>query len=398
MRRLSAASLLSLALTLATSEDPCTGHRCDSGACPCGCECGNSSDPGVCYVPKDGVVEHSGAASLPKTMRAWHLEAYPSSAFGLNFTDAYPVPQPKAGEILIRVKASSVNPIDYKILEPAFRPAFPLHFPTVLGFEAAGIVAALGPGTVGRFKVGDEVWADMGIDYIGGYADYAAIPERLLAIKPAKLSFTEAASLPLVGMTSLQGLEKANALAPLEGQTVLILGGSGGVGTVSVELAKKHYKAAKVITTTSAENAAFVRSLGADQVIDYHTSNWWEVVPNGTVDFVFDTVGQRGTGPFATHKLRSGSGGVFLTIAHDGASVGMDANPPPNSVQIYHKLEYDAPGTLELLGKLVEAGELNAHLQRTYSLQDLKAAWETSSQGHVVGKLAISLDDHELVV
>eukprot|EP00929_Paragymnodinium_shiwhaense_P007837 TRINITY_DN111745_c0_g1_i1.p1 TRINITY_DN111745_c0_g1~~TRINITY_DN111745_c0_g1_i1.p1 ORF type:complete len:401 (+),score=71.70 TRINITY_DN111745_c0_g1_i1:107-1309(+) len=400
MRTLSAAScFLSAVLTLASSEDPCGGHRCDSGACPCGCECGNATDPGVCYAPKDRAAEHFGAASLPKTMRAWYLDAYPSTAAGLKFKKDYPVPQPKADEVLINVKASSVNPIDYKILSPALHAAFPLHFPAVLGFEAAGVVAAVGPGTSGHLKVGDEVWADMGvqIQYLGGYADYVAVPERLVALKPKGLSFTQAASLPLVGMTAVQGFEKAQALNSLEGKTVLILGGSGGVGSVCIELARNHYKAAKVITTTSSENVDFVKKLGADQVIDYHAANWWDVVEDGTVDFIFDTVGQQGTGPRATHKLKMGGGGVFLTIAQEGPSVGLDSNPPPNSVQIFHLLGY-VPGTLELLGKIVDAGEISAHVQQTYPLEDLKEAWATSEKGHVVGKLAISLDAGVLVV
>jgi len=306
------------------------------------------------------------------------------------------VPQPGHGEVLIRVKATSVNPIDYKILSPALHDAFPLHFPSVLGFESAGVVEMLGPGTCGHLKVGDEVWTDLGIEYIGAYADYVAVDEKLVGLKPASLSFEEAGTLPLVGLTALQGFEKANAVHPLEDKTVLVLGGSGGVGFVCIQLAKHHYGAAKVITTTSAENTEFVKRLGADEVIDYHAANWWDVVPNGTVDFVYDTVGQSGTGPWATHhKLKTLDNGVFLTIVHNGATVGMDSNPPPNTVQLYLKETY-VPGSLELLKSIVDSGKLKPHIQQVYPLEDVPKAWNVSMAGHVVGKLAIKLDHNQV--
>jgi len=305
----------------------------------------------------------------------------------LNYSVAYPVPEPQAGQILVEMKASSVNPIDYKILDDVLHDAFPIHFPSVMGMEGAGVVTAVASDTSGRIKVGDEVWFDGGIDNLGSYADYMAIPEQIVSVKPASLSFEEAATVPLVGMTSMQAMMKINANTNLKGKSVLILGGSGGTGSIAIQIAKHVLGAARVITTCSAGNFDFVKSLGADEAIDYHVDNWWEVIEQGTIDGVYDTVGQAGTAPNATKLLAWD--GVFLTIAHKGPAVGLDPNPKPATVQIYHKLNIMS-NDLDMLRNWFDTGKLKPTVSKVYHLEDLEDAWSESAAGHVVGKLAVT--------
>lgn len=334
------------------------------------------------------LVTGSAALGQPTKMRAWYLDQYVGSWSGLNFSEAYSVPKPQKGEVLINVKASSVNPIDYKILDPILHSAFPLKFPAVLGYEASGVVTALGAGTEGKFKIGDAVWGVFGNQHVGGYADYHSVPAELVTLKPASLTFEEAGSFPLVALTTYQAFKKANAVHPLKGKTVLVLGGTGGTGFVAVQLAKRAYATSRVVVTASAENAGWIKSLGADEVIDYHTKNWWDVIANGTVDFVYDTVGQADTAPRATHKLSTN--GVFATIAHKGPSVGLDPNPPPDTVQIYHKMLIPAVEDLTALKKMVDDKVLSTKVEHVYALPELLQAWNESAAGHVTGKLAIS--------
>eukprot|EP00450_Noctiluca_scintillans_P009834 CAMPEP_0194487688 /NCGR_PEP_ID=MMETSP0253-20130528/7891_1 /TAXON_ID=2966 /ORGANISM="Noctiluca scintillans" /LENGTH=333 /DNA_ID=CAMNT_0039327945 /DNA_START=87 /DNA_END=1088 /DNA_ORIENTATION=+ len=325
-------------------------------------------------------------------MRAWHLESYPSDGdrHGVSFSTNYSVPTPGAGEVLLQVRAASVNPIDYKVVMPQLAYLFPLQFPAVMGFEGAGTVVAVGPDTSGRLRVGDEVWGLSESSNLGTYADFHSVPENAYFVRPTSISAEEAATIPLVGLTSLQALTRMEHIQPLFGKTVLILGGSGGVGSMALQLAKNVFKAGKVITTTSSAHLDFVKGCGADDAIDYHVSNWWDVLENGTVHAIFDTVGQIGTGPRATAKLAKD--GVFLTIAHRGLSVGLDPNPQSNVAQIYEQLDHSRAETgLALLREYIDNQNLvRPVVQETYALEDLMTAWDVSAEGHVQGKLAIS--------
>lgn len=176
------------------------------------------------------------------------------------------MPEPQLGEhdVLVQIHAASVNPLDAKIRDGEFKLILPYRMPLILGNDLAGVVVRVGS-KVQRFKQGDEVYARPDDDRIGAFAEFIAIKEESLAIKPAKLSMEEAASVPLVGLTAWQALvEKANLK---KGQKVLIHAGSGGVGTFAIQLAK--HLGATVATTTSTANVSLVKSLGADIVIDY---------------------------------------------------------------------------------------------------------------------------------
>jgi alcohol dehydrogenase len=186
----------------------------------------------------------------------------------LRLTDT-PMPVPQAGEVLLEVHATGLNLLDAKVRDGEFKLILPYKPPFVLGHDVAGVVAAVGAG-VSQFKAGDEVYARPADFHIGTFAEFIAVPQADVAPKPANLTMTEAGSLPLVALTAWQALVEVAQLQ--KGQKVFIQAGSGGVGTVAIQLAK--HLGAYVATTTSAANASWVKDLGADLVIDYKTQDF----------------------------------------------------------------------------------------------------------------------------
>jgi NADPH:quinone reductase-like Zn-dependent oxidoreductase len=215
-------------------------------------------------------------------MKAFIVERY-GDAGGVRAGD---VPDPRVGDhdVLIRIRAASVNPLDLRTRDGDFKAILPYRVPFVLGNDLAGVVVTAGAG-VTRFTVGDEVYARPDKNRIGTFAKLIAINEDDVAAKPATLSMEEAASIPLVGLTCWQALVERAHLQP--GQKVLIHAGSGGVGTIAIQLAK--HLGASVATTTSTSNIDLVKSLGADVVVDY-TEQAFETVLRD-YDVVLDTLG-----------------------------------------------------------------------------------------------------------
>ena len=198
------------------------------------------------------------------------------------FTDtARPVPRPD--EILVQVYAAGLNPIDYMLPKGTFKPILHFQLPATLGSDLAGIVVEVGS-RVTRFKPGDAVFASIFDLGTGALAEFAVVPENVAAHKPANLDFVQAASIPMVGLTSWQALKERAKLKP--GQKVFIPAGSGGIGTFAIQLAK--HLGAKVGTTTSTGNVDMVQSLGADEVIDYTKQEFEEVLRD--YDAVLGTV------------------------------------------------------------------------------------------------------------
>ncbi|EUJ29566.1 zinc-dependent alcohol dehydrogenase [Listeria cornellensis FSL F6-0969] len=193
-------------------------------------------------------------------------------------------PKAGAGQVVVEMKATSINPIDWKLREGYLKQMMDWPFPIILGWDAAGVISEVGA-DVTDWKVGDKVFARPETTRFGTYAEYALIDAPLLAKIPDNVSFDEAASIPLAGLTAWQALfDHANLQA---GEKVLIHAGAGGVGTLAIQLAKN--AGAHVITTASEKNAAFLKELGADEVIDYKTTNFADVLTD--VDVVFDTMG-----------------------------------------------------------------------------------------------------------
>jgi len=215
-------------------------------------------------------------------MKAFIIDRYGKKA-ALRATE---IPEPELGkdDVLVQIHAAGVNPLDLKIRDGEFKMILPYRMPLVLGNDLAGVVARVGSG-VQQFKAGDEVYARPDDNRIGAFAEFIAIDQRSLAIKPKDLTMEEAASIPLVGLTAWQALvEKANLK---KGQKVLIHAGSGGVGTLAIQLAK--HLGATVATTTSTANVEWVKRLGADIVIDYRKDDFEKILHD--YDVVLNSLG-----------------------------------------------------------------------------------------------------------
>ncbi|XP_021723523.1 LOW QUALITY PROTEIN: 2-methylene-furan-3-one reductase-like [Chenopodium quinoa] len=238
-------------------------------------------------------MEYTKASNaVPSTMKAWVYEEYGSPTNVLKLKSDVPVPDIKDDQVLIKVEAASLNPIDYKRML-GFLKATDSSPPTIPGYDVAGRVVKVGS-QVKKFKVGDEVYGDINEKAFeqpkssGSLAEYTAVEEKVLALKPENLSFVEAASTPPLAIeTAHEGLERAG-FAP--GQSILVLGGAGGVGTFVIQLAKHVFGASKIAATSSTTKLELLRSLGADLAIDYTKENV-EDLPE-KFDVVFDTVGQ----------------------------------------------------------------------------------------------------------
>ena len=215
-------------------------------------------------------------------MKAFIIDRYGKKA-ALRATE---IPEPELGkdDVLVQIHAAGVNPLDLKIRDGEFKMILPYRMPLVLGNDLAGVVVRVGSG-VQQFKAGDEVYARPDDNRIGAFAEFIAIDQRSLALKPKGLTMEEAASIPLVGLTAWQALvEKANLK---KGQKVLIHAGSGGVGTLAIQLAK--HLGAIVATTTSTANVEWVKRLGADIVIDYRKDDFEKVLHD--YDVVLNSLG-----------------------------------------------------------------------------------------------------------
>src|ERR1051325_1535418 len=215
-------------------------------------------------------------------MRAYLLTGYGTVADNVRLAEI-PDPRAAAGKVVIDIHAASLNPIDFKLVHGALKRISKYRLPRPIGFDASGVVTSVGSGA-SKFRPGDAVYVRASRDTIGTFAEQIALPEKLVAPKPATLSHAQAASLPLVGLTTLQGFGRAGARA---GQRILIHAGSGGVGSFAVQYAR--HLGLDVTSTTSSKNADFVTSLGADRVIAYDRENYLE--QGGSYDIVYDTLG-----------------------------------------------------------------------------------------------------------
>lgn len=239
-------------------------------------------------------------------MRAFLLNGYGAIKDQVRLADiADPVPGDR--DVLVEIHAASLNPIDFKIVRGDLRRVSKYQLPRTFGFDASGVVLSAGK-DAGRFKPGDAVYLRTSRETIGTFAEKIVLPEAFVAPKPPNISHTEAASLPLVGLTTLQGFAKVGARA---GQRILIHAGAGGIGTFAIQYAK--HIGLHVTTTTSSKNADFVTSLGADKVIAYDRENYLEA--GGDYDIVYDTLG----GAFTID--------AFKVVKQGGAVISLSGPP-----------------------------------------------------------------------
>jgi alcohol dehydrogenase len=288
-------------------------------------------------------------------------------------------PIARAGQVLVRVHASSINPVDIAIREGRLTAVHALRLPLTLGCDLAGVIIAVGP-EVSGFVVGDEVFGSAAVaaGASGAFAEVAAVPASLLAKKPAGLSFVEAAALALAGTSAVQAIE--DHLQLRRGQRILIHGGAGGIGSCAIQVAKR--LGAHVTATTSSGSLAYVRELGADDVIDYTLRDF--TIRGPMFDAVLDVVG-------GDVYLRS-----FAILRRGGAIVSMKqpVDGPmmaQHGVKAFFEITRIRTEDLDRLRQHVERGDLKIRVERTFTLLQIGEALAAKKHGHVRGKLAIAV-------
>ncbi|MEH6858891.1 NADP-dependent oxidoreductase, partial [Priestia megaterium] len=298
-------------------------------------------------------------------MRAMVIDRYGKVPMRL---EEMPTPGIGEYEVLAEIHAASINPIDFKIRDGKVKLLVKYKMPLILGNDFSGVVAKVGA-KVTRFKVGDEIYARPRKSKIGTFAEYIAIHEDDIALKPKNLSFEEAASIPLVGLTSYQAL--TDILQLQKGQKILIQAGAGGVGTFAIQLAK--LMGATVATTASEAGANLVKSLGADEIINYKTEKFEEILKN--YDAVFDTLGgeilEKSFGvikdggkivsvsglPNARFGKEYGSG-FFKTLLFSAASHKLTGLEKKHNVQYTFLFMKPSGEQLRIIANFIETGKI----------------------------------------
>ena len=296
----------------------------------------------------------------------------------LRFEDA-PRPTPGSGELLIRVYAASVNPLDWKVRAGYMKDYIPLPLPFIPGWDVSGVVEAVGS-SVTKFKKGDEVYArpDVTAHGNGAYAEYVVAKETETALKPKSIDHVHATTIPVGAVTAWRALFDAAGLK--EGQSVLIHGAAGGVGSFAVQLAK--WKGAYVIGTASSQNQAFLKELGVDDPVDYEKTRFEEVVRD--VDVVFDPIGGE------TQK-RS-----WQTLKKGGILVSIVAPPSEEEAKKYgvRSAFLSVKGGSALLAELatlVDSGKIKPMVEKVLPLSEARQAHELNETGHARGKIVLKV-------
>lgn len=284
---------------------------------------------------------------------------------------------PDASQLLVSVKAAGINPVDFKIRNGQYPAVKEDRLPYTLGRDVSGIVEKCGAQAT-RFSIGDEVAGMVGIGG-GGYASKAVLDEGAVARKPQEIDHVHAAAIPLAGQTAWQGLFRYGELKA--GQSVLIHGGSGGVGHFAVQFAKA--KGARVLTTVSTDKLEFARSLGADVVIDYKTQQFEELARD--LDMVFDLVD--GETRERSWQLLKKRGVLVSTLT--GPSQQTAARWGVRALR--YTVEADGKELDEIMG-LVASGKVKPHVQKTYPLEDAAQALDAVERGDSVGKIVLTME------
>ena len=330
-------------------------------------------------------------------MRAFLLDGYGAIADHVRLADVAD-PAARSDEVLIEIHAASLNPIDFKIVRGDLKRVSRYRLPRTFGFDASGVVLSAGV-QAAMFKPGDAVYLRASRETIGTFAEKIALPERFVAPKPASLSHAQAASLPLVGLTTLQGFDKVGARA---GQRILIHAGAGGIGTFAVQYAK--HIGLHVTSTTSSKNADFVKSLGADRVIAYDRENYLE--QGGDYDIVYDTLGgaftldafrlvKRGGAvislsgpPDRDFARREGAGWLVRAAVWLMSRKVYAASAAAGASYCWFFTEPDG-GQLRQIADLVDRGAIKPVIDREFAFDQLPAALAYLEKGRARGKVVL---------
>jgi NADPH:quinone reductase-like Zn-dependent oxidoreductase len=326
-------------------------------------------------------------------MRALQINKYGELKNSLSFNETAK-PIINASDVLIETKAAGLNPIDYKLVNGHLKEIVALNLPNTIGFDLSGVVVEKGA-EVTKFDIGDAVYARVPQNQMGTVADYVAVTSKVISKKPDNISFEEAASLPLVGLTSIQALERVGLK---ENDRILIHAGSGGVGSFAIQYAKA--KGAYVFTTTSTKNVDWVKALGADCVIDYKKEDYKTIVSE--IDIVFDTLGGDYTLE-ALHLIKVGGKVTSIAGALDEETAGMMGiegyKLPENLAKVIkeksanYKLTWMQPNGAQLaaISTLVKNGEIKPVIDATYSFEDGIEAYSYLAAGSAKGKVIIRM-------
>ncbi len=307
------------------------------------------------------------------TMKAVRVHEYGGPEV-LKYEDA-PKPQPGPGEVLIRVHATSVNPVDWKVRQGYLQQMMKYKMPMIPGWDVSGGVEAVGAGAT-RLKPGDEVYSRPDLSRDGTYAEYVVVRESEVALKPKSIDHLTAAAIPLAALTAWQALYDAAKVSA--GQKLLIHGAAGGVGCFAVQLAK--LRGAHIIATASKKNHDFLRSLGVDECIDYNTTKFEDVVHDA--DVVLDTI----TGETMERSWQVlKKGGILVSILEPPKPEKAAAH----GVRCHHTFVQPSVEELNELAKLVDSGKLKVIIEKVYPLSEARAAQESNAQGHTRGKIVL---------
>jgi NADPH:quinone reductase-like Zn-dependent oxidoreductase len=332
----------------------------------------------------EATIKRTGATSDKKsggaksqTMKAIRIHNYGGPEV-LQYEDA-PRPEPQAGEVLVRVLAAGVNPIDWKVREGHMKDFWPHKFPLILGWDLSGVVEEVGP-RVSQFKKGDEVYTVPDVSRDGAYAEYIVVRESELALKPKSLHHVRAAAVPLAALTAWQALFDAGQLK--RGQRVLIHGGSGGVGHVAVQLAK--WKGAHVLATASTKNLELLRELGVDEPIDYTKQRFEDMARD--VDLVLDLIGGE-TQERSWSVLKKG--GVLLSLVQPPSVEKAKAL----GVRAAFVAGHPSGAQLAEIVNIIDSGKLAPVINRILPLSEARRAHELSQSGHTHGKIVLRISN-----
>lgn len=312
-----------------------------------------------------------------------------------------PKPALKPDEILVRVHAVGLNPIDNMIPKGSFKPILRFQLPATLGSDLAGVVVETGS-RVTSFKAGDAVFASIFDLGIGSLAEFAVVPESAAAPKPSNLDFVQAASIPMVGLTVWQALKERARVKP--GQKVFVPAGSGGIGTFAIQLAK--HLGAKVGTTTSTANVDLVRSLGADEVIDYKKQEFEHLLRD--YDVVLGTI--KGDtlekslrilrpnsrivsliGPPDMAFARARGMNFFMKFVFGLLSGGIIRGAKKRGAEYSFLFVHPDGGQLAEIGKLIEAGKIRPVIDKVFPFSEAKEALSYLEKGRARGKVVVQM-------
>jgi NADPH:quinone reductase-like Zn-dependent oxidoreductase len=311
-------------------------------------------------------------------MKAAQINAY-GDASVIEITASAPKPKAGKGEVVVAVRAAALNPFDRKIREGLVQHVAELPFPAILGGDFAGVIDEVGEGVAG-FKPGDEVYGQAGpLSGHGSFADYTPVKAGAIAAKPRKLDFIQAAAVPLAAVSAYEALVEHIELQ--KGQTILIHGGAGGIGSFAIQLAK--HLGATVITTADSSSQEYVKSLGADQVINYQTQDFAAQVHNA--DAVFDTVGGE-TYIRSLQTLKPGGCIVTMVGPQD------EARAKEKGVRTIYQSTQVNTNRLAAVASLCDEGVLTVHVDKTFPLEETAAAQEYLHSGKHRGKVVITLE------